>query len=179
MQLELLQEIPTLSVYYDHTNEWLFADWRGELTLPLVQANCLAIAQCFMQGKAYPRVLNSNLNMLSVVPEAPLWLATNYLPHLSLGGVEYLAWVYAADLQLRPLTEQAVRKLSAPVVTLFDDLESACSWLQHTHFYHPNNSVRTPSNTTTQEKLNRQVSTLAATVQAYERVGKHFISSTL
>ncbi|MGI4835073.1 MAG: hypothetical protein ACRYFK_16595 [Janthinobacterium lividum] len=179
MQLELLQEIPTISVFYDHTNEWLFADWYGELTLPLVQANCLAIAQCFLQGHTYKRVLNSNLNMSSVVPEAPLWLATNYLPHMGLGGVEYLAWVYPNDLLLRPLIDRAVRKLTTPAVTMFDDLESACTWLQHAHLPHLTNAAPTPPSAATQTKLDHQVSTLAATVQAYEQVGKRFRNTTL
>ena len=52
-------------IYFDTSNNWLFIDWAGNLTLSQVQHTCLAIVRCY-QYHAYPRVLNSNAQVTSI-----------------------------------------------------------------------------------------------------------------
>ena len=163
MQLELLKETLNVAIYYDSTNDWLYADWRGALTLPLVQATCLALAECFLK-RPYPRILNSNQNVTSFTLNVPFWLGTEYLPHLALAGIEYIAWVYTPNLLLKPLIDRLVSRIESPVINLFDDVESAATWLQHTRFhYQP--CPETPQNTARrQAALNQHVSELSSKI---------------
>ena len=158
MILQLLQETSLVSVYYDAQNDWLFSDWRGDLSLADVQAGCLTIAQCFLE-RTYPRILNSNCDVTGMSASAPQWLAQEYLPHLGLAGIEYLAWVCAPSLLLRHLAGEAVRQLRAPMVATFDDLADAYAWLQHTRPTLPGDALpyRTPEH---QAKLHHRVDLL-------------------
>jgi hypothetical protein len=136
MDLQLLQETPSVSMYYDADNDWLFVDWRGELTLPLVQESCLALAKCFLK-RPYTRILNSNQSVTDFSLNVPHWLYQEFIPLLSQSGIEYLAWVYSPNMLLKPFIDKLVSKIEVPVVNLFDDVESAASWLQHTRFHYP------------------------------------------
>jgi hypothetical protein len=135
MDLHLLQKTTNVSIYDDADNDWLFIDWRGELTLPLVQESCLVIAECFL-ARPYSRILNSNQNVTDFTLNVPVWLHQEYIPLLSHTGIEYLAWVYAPNMLLKPFIDKLVSKIEVPVVNLFDDVESAASWLQHTRFHY-------------------------------------------
>lgn len=161
MNLQLLKETPNVAIYYDSANDWLFVDWYGYLTLPLVQANCLAVAECLVE-RAYPRILNSNQNVTSFALSVPFWLGTEYLPHLGLSGIEYLAWVYTPNLLLKPLIDKLVAKLEAPIINLFDDVESAATWLQHTRFHHLSDDSLNP--VAKHAKLVYQVEALSETL---------------
>jgi hypothetical protein len=141
MDLQLLQETSNVSVYYDIDNDWLFVDWRGELTLSLVQESCLVVAECFLT-RPYTRILNSNQNVTDFTLDVPIWLHQEYLPLLSHTDIEYLAWVYAANMLLKPFIDKLVSKIEVPVVNLFDDVESAASWLQHTRFHYLHDSAK-------------------------------------
>jgi len=104
------------------------------LTLPSVQASCLAVVQCFLGG-GYTRILNNNTGVTSMSPNVPAWLALEFLPYMRLAGVEYIAWVYSPNLRVKCYTDVAfLHTLAAPVVNLFDDLESAVAWLRGVHF---------------------------------------------
>lgn len=166
MDLRLLHDTPIVSAYYDTRNDWLFTDWRGALTLPKVKEGCLTIAQCFLE-RAYPRILNSNVEVTSMSPDVPPWLAEVYLPHLGLASIEYMAWVCAPSLLMRHLAAESVRQLRAPIVATFDDLADAFAWLQQTRVTHPGDVIpyRTPEQ---QARLSRQVAQLTQELRHYE-----------
>jgi hypothetical protein len=175
MHLRLLQETPTVSVYHDTTNDWLFCDWRGDLTLPLVQADCLVIAQCFL-ARPYPRILNSNCEVRGMGADVPPWLAGQYLPYLGLAGIEYLAWVCAPDLLLKHLAGEAVRQLRTPMVVMFDDLENAYAWLRHTRLPQkegagPDAAIRQAALATRVEALSEEVGQLEQPPAALAKAG--------
>lgn len=132
MELQLLHETPNLAVFYDPTNQWLFVDWRGDLTLALVQDNCVAVAQ-YLREVRYARILNSNVGVTSMAPNVPAWLAREFLPYLRLVGVQQVAWVYSPNLRVKCYTDAALHGPDAPAVHVFDDLESAVAWLRTTH----------------------------------------------
>ncbi len=160
MKLQLLHENPNLSVSYDCTNQWLFLDWRGDLTLPLAQASCLAVAQCFL-GQHYTRILNNNAGVTSMAPNVPTWLAKEFLPYLRLAGIQCVAWVYSPNLRVKCYTDAALQTLEAPVVNLFDDLESAFAWLRNARNF-PNEPVAQAGASAKHNELHRRVGPLAA-----------------
>ncbi|MVN77812.1 hypothetical protein GO988_15885 [Hymenobacter sp. HMF4947] len=106
-------------------------DWHGELTLSSVQHTCLGIARCFLDHY-YPRVLNSNEQVTSVSREVAGWLASEFLPALTLTGVEQMAWVAPPALRARNNVLDTLNLFPHIAISLFDDVEGAVAWLQQT-----------------------------------------------
>jgi len=167
MNLQLLQDTPIVSVYYDSQNDWLFSDWRGDLSLAQVQAGCLTIAQCFLE-RTYPRILNNNTDVTGMSASTPKWLARDYLPHLGLAGIEYIAWVCAPNLLLKHLANESIQQLRTPMVAMFDDLADAYAWLQHTRVTHPGDML--PYRTAEQQaELSQRVAMLSQELAHYDQ----------
>lgn len=129
MNLHLLRSTPTIAIYYDSWNNWLFADWQGELTLPAVQAACLELGRCVLR-RPYARVLNSNVQVTTTQWEVAGWLAQEFLPFLTLAGIEKLAWVCAPGLRGRNIVQTIINRLPLLQLAIFDELDEATSWLQ-------------------------------------------------
>jgi hypothetical protein len=166
MPLQLLHDTVPVAAYYDAHNDWLFADWRGELNLDQVQAGCLTLAQCFLE-RTYTRVLNSNCDVTHMSAEAPVWLARDYLPHLGLAGIEYLAWVCAPSLLLKHFASEAVGQLQTPTVAMFDDVADAYTWLQHTHL-----GPGVPAVANRHSRLRNRVEALSDELHHYQQVAR-------
>jgi hypothetical protein len=118
-------------VYFDQLNNWMFIDWVGELTLETVQHTCLSIARCFLDH-FYPRVLTSNAQVTGVSPEAAQWLASDFLPALSLTGIEQMAWVVPFALRTCNQVLDKLNLFPHIALSLFSDVEAAVGWLQQT-----------------------------------------------
>jgi len=131
MKLRHLCSAQCAEVYFDQDNEWVFVDWLGELTLEAVQHTCLGIARCFLDHY-YPRVLNSNAQVTTISWDVAPWLSSEYLPALRLTGVEQMAWVVPPDLRARNGVLDTVHLFPHIAINLFDDVESAVTWLQQT-----------------------------------------------
>jgi hypothetical protein len=131
MNLQHLCSAMCAEVYFDKANNWIFVDWVGELSLETVQHTCLGIARCFLDH-FYPRVLNSNAQVMSVSWEVSQWLASDFLPALSLTGVEQMAWVVPPMLRARNRILDTVNLFPHIAISLFDDVEAAVAWLQQT-----------------------------------------------
>ncbi|MGI4760508.1 MAG: STAS/SEC14 domain-containing protein [Janthinobacterium lividum] len=129
MHLVLLHQTTCLTTYYDQCNDWLYLEWEGELTLALVQEACDAIGTCILE-RPYARVLNNNEQVTGVSWDVAAWLATDFLPHLTLAGVERLAWVYAPSLRGQHIVYQLLRRLPGPLVAAFDSVVDAVAYLQ-------------------------------------------------
>jgi len=140
MDLHLLTESSTLGLYQDVENEWLYLDWRGDLTLPIVREGCMTVSKYFLQGN-YSKVLNDNTNIMSLTADVSPWLATEFLPYIVVGGIKYIAWVYAPNLNTQHYTHIALSGLKAPIVALFSDVATAYGWLKTARFRPPSSSV--------------------------------------
>jgi hypothetical protein len=163
MRLQLLQETSCLAIYYDSSNNWLFLDWHGNLTLPDVQAACLAVARCYLPFP-YPRVLNDNTQVTGVSWSVAAWLATEFLPHLSLAGAEHVAWVCSPALPGRNLVQTVVKWLPGPAITCCDDVEEAVAWLRQLPAVPPGHAA--PRLPAAQTQLERVVHELGQKINA-------------
>lgn len=131
MKLHLLFRTTCLTAHYDLANDWLYLDWEGDLTLPVVQEACLALASCYLR-RPYSHVLNSNEQVTSVSWSVAMWLATDFLPYMTLAGIEHVAWVAAPSLWGHNLVHKVLSLLPGSPLTTFDDVADAVTWLQHT-----------------------------------------------
>lgn len=156
MNLLPLCAAPHVRVYFDSWNNWLYVEWEGKLTLPVVQYACLEVAECFVQH-AYPRVLNSDAQVTSLPWEVGPWLAKHYFPGLKLAGIEQLAWVHAPTMRGRSLAEHVLRQLPTLNVGLFSDVEQATSWLQQTRPDYTSGCALLPRPTAQEAELQQTV----------------------
>ena len=85
------------------------------------------------------------------------WLASEFIPNLGLAGVEQLAWVLAPTLRGRNLALHTLSRLPHVAINLFDDLEQAVAWLQHTQPLPSSNCLRLPRPVSTGTRLGRMV----------------------
>jgi hypothetical protein len=128
MELQLVCSAPQVEVYFDSCNDWLYVDWTGEITLPVVQAACVQIAHCFL-ARPYARVLNNNTQVTGISWNIAPWLIGNFLPHLRLAGVEQLAWVCSPSLPGLSMVQAVVTWLPHLAIAVFDDVEDGAAWL--------------------------------------------------
>ena len=128
MELQLLCAAPQVDIYFDAYNDWLYVDWTGELTLPVVQAACAHIAHCFL-ARPYPRVLNNNTQVTSIHWSVAPWLISTFLPHLRLAGVQQMAWVCSPSLPGLSMVQTVVTWLPQLAIAVFKDIEDGAGWL--------------------------------------------------
>ena len=170
MDLQLLQYAPPVFVYYDTLNDWLFADWHGDLNLARVQEGCLTIAECFLRHST-TRVLNSNCEVTHMSADVPAWLAKPYLPSLRLAGVQHMAWVYGPAPLLQRYVEEAVRPIDdGAVIALFNNLADAYDWLQRSQFHHQASAATPHDATARQAELTKRVANLSAELRHYQQL---------
>lgn len=132
MNLQHLFASSHVTVSFDSWNHWLYLEWTGELTLPVMQQACVELAHCFV-GHAYPRVLNNNANVAHVEWDVIPWLVQHFFPHMCQVGIEQVAWVHGPTVRGRALADQSLHYLNTKLeVALFSDVEDAVSWLQQT-----------------------------------------------
>ena len=174
MNLQLLQETSNVSIYYDHANQWLFLDWRGDITLALAQDSCLAVAQRFL-ATSHTRVINSNTGVTSMDHDVPAWLAREFLPYLRLAGIKHVAWVYSPNLRVKCYTDAALYTLDAPVVNLFDDVESAFTWLRGAQNF-PDETAHPPASPARHHELGPRLGVLSHVVQGYRDAARLLMS---
>jgi hypothetical protein len=163
MQLQLLYQTTCLTAYYDQCNDWLFLDWEGELTLPLVQEACDELATCLL-ARPYARVLNSNEQVTGVTWNVAAWLVTDLLPYMALAGVEHVAWVYSPLVRGQHLVQTILGWLPGSLIEAFSHTAEAVAWLQR---FRPTQQGLLPMRSAaTQAKLAQQVQAVRQRVQA-------------
>lgn len=165
MQLQVFYQTTYLTAYYDHSNEWVFLDWEGDITLPLVQESCAELATYFLHNPC-THVLNSNEQVTKVGWNVAAWLATDFLPHLALAGVEHVAWIYSSSLPGKNLVQTILNWLPGPVINSFGNLFDAVTWLQHSQPTPRQGRSLPTRSSATQAKLVQEVQALHQRIKA-------------
>jgi hypothetical protein len=129
MHLHELFQTTCLSAYYDPSNDWLYLDWQGEPSLPDIQQACLTLAECYLR-RPYSHILNNNEQVTGVSWNVAVWLATDFLPHMGLAGIEHVAWVYSSSLRGRTMVHTVLTLLPGSFITTFNYVADAVEWLQ-------------------------------------------------
>jgi hypothetical protein len=131
MQLHPLVESAGISISYDCTNEWLYADWKGLHDQASSRAACLQLLEC-LRTQPCRKILNDNFHISHSSMRLTQW-GSWWLNEMQKAGLQYIAWVLPQNILARQATETTVKSISNPVVATFDDLASACLWLQKAH----------------------------------------------
>jgi hypothetical protein len=128
MQLELLADQAGVSISYDHTNQWLYADWYGEHNQETSREACVLLLE---QLRLHPtaKILNDNSRIVYTTVEMSEWGAW-WLGEMRTAGLAALAWIYPRNFVARQDTDAVLARIQRPVIATFDDVASAYFWLQ-------------------------------------------------
>jgi hypothetical protein len=129
MALRILQELDFLDIGYDYANDWIYAEWHGEITFERAKAGGEAVLH-FVEAEHGRKLLNDNSRVTEMWLETPEWRAMNVFPRLHAAGLQYVAWVYSPDLYSRFSADRSLEAITQPVALPFEDLEMAKSWLR-------------------------------------------------
>ena len=129
MALQTLLEESYITIYYDHFNDWLLADWHGDQDLASVQHGAMEILRLMKLQRCH-KVLNDNTRVTSMWSEAAEWGGKVWFPAITEAGLQYFAWVYSPNLYSRLSTDLTLQFTAGnPVVATFDEIETAKAWL--------------------------------------------------
>ena len=129
MLLQTLFESSYLIIAYDHQNEWLLVDWRGDQNMKSVQDGANEALRLLTLHRCR-KLLNDNTLVTGMWSEAAEWAGTDLFPALAAAGLEYFAWVYSPNVYSRLSTDLTLQFIPArPIVATFDDTETAKAWL--------------------------------------------------
>ena len=128
MQLRPIVDLPGISIGFDHDNQWLYVDWKGEHDPDSSWAACGLMLETM---RAFPcaKILNDNSNITRTTMQLSA-RSLEWIAQMHAAGLRYLAWVMPRELHARRTTEGIVLDIAAPHVCTFDDLASAYVWLQ-------------------------------------------------
>lgn len=129
MALRLLQETAYISIFYDYSHDWLYANWHGEQNLETVQTGCGFMLQ-HLQAERCRKVLNDNREVTSLWADAAEWGGREWFPAMTAGGLEYFAWVYSPNVYSRLSTDLTLQHTTRPIIVTFDDIDTAKAWLR-------------------------------------------------
>ena len=129
MSLQLLSNEPYLAISYDHSHEWLYAEWQGDQDLASVQQGAGHLLRLLQQQRC-SKVLNDNRRVTSMWSEAAEWGGREWFPAMTEAGLQYFAWVYSPNVFSRLSTDLTLQFTEGnAVVATFDDLTTAAAWL--------------------------------------------------
>lgn len=127
--MQLLDETPVLRVYYDEQQQWLYAQWHGDLTQTAVRQGC-DLLLAYQQSGTTTKLLNDNSRIEQPWPEGIVWGARVWLPVMVQAGLRHIAWVYSTHLISRLLFDRSQPDVCRPIAAAFDDVAQAVEWLQ-------------------------------------------------
>jgi CheY-like chemotaxis protein len=120
-----------LSIRHDADAGCLHADWRGELSLPVVQNGCRVLQDLMVSNQAYT-ILNLNIDVQSIEARAAEWSAHQWFPDMRRAGLRHFAWVYGPTrlLQFANATRLSLEDAGKLGIKIFFDKQQALDWLR-------------------------------------------------
>ncbi|OUJ74220.1 hypothetical protein [Hymenobacter crusticola] len=136
MSLSTLIESDPLIISYDEENQWLYADWQGELGNTQIKEGVERLLTCLQQTPCR-KILNDNSNVIGATWYFSEWVAQDAMPRLAEAGLQYIAWVLSPSLECRLYADQAVGLTKTPLAAVFDELIGAHQWLRYCEQWFP------------------------------------------
>ena len=127
--MQVLFDTPGLTIVYDLLNKWLYVTWRGVHNDNSSVAGCAMILNKVRQTHS-TKILNDSSQVLDGWSEVVRWVGQAFFQVLADDGVSAIAWVTAHDWPARIDIDRVIGYTTRPLVDIFDDVESAYSWLQ-------------------------------------------------
>jgi hypothetical protein len=130
VNLQLLQERPSVKICLEPERSWLYVDWIGYQTVGSVQEGCNLMLDLMVQHAAFG-IINDNTRVLGIWSGASVWVAQDWFPRMRAAGMRRFAWVYSPTRFSRISTDTTLAELgeAAPYIQVFEQMEQAIEWL--------------------------------------------------
>ncbi|SEU34615.1 hypothetical protein [Stigmatella erecta] len=129
MGLNLLYASEHLDLHHADSERWLYADWKGYLSVDMVKGGCEEMLRYLTRLKL-AKVLNDNSHMTGAWIGAADWLAKEWFPRMRQAGLRHFAWVPSPYPLSRLAALTALRQAVLGPAELFGTVEAAAAWLR-------------------------------------------------
>ena len=117
-----------LTIEYNAIDDFLYADWHGELTNDAIVEGYEHIL--FYLKKEYcHKLLDNHFDVQSMWAELADWFAYNWHPRAEAAGLQYHAAVYSNNHFSKLSTDKAIKMVESGIVKGFNTVENAEGWL--------------------------------------------------
>ena len=118
-----------MQIWLDTQAQWLYVRWRGCYQEQMAEEGWAYLVQCLRQHPG-PKLLNDARFAAHGWAGREQWAGEELFPQLAKWGVRYVACVYPHALPARFSLDTTLGLAPQPFLAAFDDLASACYWLQ-------------------------------------------------
>jgi hypothetical protein len=127
--LRKLVDTSSLAISYDGLNQWLYIEWKGDHNKASVLAGFELILRCLQAWECH-KLLNDSTQVTSPWEAVIGWEDRRLFQCLAQQGVRYVAWVYSPHSSDRSAIDATLQFTTHPIVIMFEEIATACSWLQ-------------------------------------------------
>ncbi|QIL74912.1 hypothetical protein [Hymenobacter sp. HDW8] len=127
--LTLLGATSAVQVWHDAEAHWLYVRWRGNYAIQTAEEGWELLLRCLHQQPC-AMLLNDARHAATGWSGQEQWAGEALFPKLAQWGVRYVACVYPEALAARFSLDTTLGYTPQPFVAAFDDLATACTWLQ-------------------------------------------------
>jgi hypothetical protein len=117
-----------LTIEYNAVDDFLFADWHGNLTNDAIVQGYENIL-FYLKREHSHKLLDNHYDVKGLWAELAEWCANDWHPRAEAAGLEYHAAVYSQDLFSRLSTDKAIRMVKSGIIKGFDTVKEAEGWL--------------------------------------------------
>lgn len=127
MQSKVVREVSYLQTSL-HSEGYIYANWRGYVTVTQVKEGCKAILQD-MKDNGCTMLLNDNRELRGTWTQAIRWLESDFMPDFISMGLERIAFIYSGDPSARYSLDRFLEVNDQYVAQTFESYPLAEDWL--------------------------------------------------
>jgi hypothetical protein len=127
--LTWLGETTAVQVWWDASAQWLYVRWRGAYAVEAADTGWAFLLQ-YLQQHPCPKLLSDAREAATGWAGQETWAGEALFPALGHAGVQYVACVYPSALLARVSLDATLATAPQPFLAAFEDVATACSWLQ-------------------------------------------------
>ncbi|WP_242921287.1 hypothetical protein [Pontibacter liquoris] len=117
-----------LALEYNAVDDYLIANWQGELTNEAIMQGYENIL-FYIKKEHCHKLLDNHYNVQGLWAELAEWCAYDWNPRAVAAGLQYHAVVYANSHFSRLSTDKAMRLVKSGIIEGFDTVQDAEGWL--------------------------------------------------
>nr|WP_255710003.1 hypothetical protein [Pontibacter harenae] len=127
---EILFRDAFIAIEYNHSDDWIYVNWRGYVNYDTVTAGCEKILEYLKEYQCH-KVLNDNTNVEGIWSGASKWVGQDWMPRMQEAGLRYFAWVYSPSTLSRLSTEKSIKHTEQKeIIQTFESTDLAEDWLR-------------------------------------------------
>ena len=127
---EVLYQDEFLTIYFNHTDHWIYADWTGFQTTETIKNGSEKLLQAIKDSGVH-KLINDNTHLTGMKANTVEWIATNLVPRMQLAGLQYIGWIYKTNSYSEASADLVISTSETDIIVIvFDNVVMAEKWLR-------------------------------------------------